>query len=80
MLMEMSFGADGLTHLYGNVLVCARCFQLHLTRLVKPCLIQPIHLVVLYRVDKYCETEHEHLKWNWDFSAYFHWEKVGQLP
>ena len=36
MLMEMLFGAGGLSQLKGNVLVCARRFQLHLIRLVAP--------------------------------------------
>ena len=36
MLMETLFGADGPCQLKGNVLVCARRFQLHLIRLVVP--------------------------------------------
>ena len=35
MLMETLFGADGLSQLKGSVVVCAKCFQLHLIRLVK---------------------------------------------
>ena len=38
MLMEMLSGADGLNQLRVNVLVCARCFQLHLIRLAISCL------------------------------------------
>ena len=36
MLMEMLFGAGGLSQLKMNVLVCARRFQLHLIRLIAP--------------------------------------------
>ena len=34
MLTETLFGADGLSQLKGSVVVCARCFQLPLIRLV----------------------------------------------
>ena len=46
MLMEMSFGADGLSQLKGSVVECVRHFQLHLTRLVSHLLMNAQHNVV----------------------------------
>ena len=42
MPMGILFDVDGLSQLSMSVLVCARCFQLHLTRLVHLHMIVPV--------------------------------------
>ena len=46
MLMEILFDVDGLSHLKMSVLVCAKLYQLCLTRLVKSC--QPYYIQSYY--------------------------------
>ena len=53
MLMEILFGADGLRQLKGSVLVCARLFQLTLTRLVKYMVNTGHYIIMLFA----CVTE-----------------------